>query len=88
MFADGVEQSTGRALLTVAPCGGSGGGFVLALSRDAGRWNGKLDASDLPGPGCYTATVSLDGHDAGSFTIDNRAATPSSNGVAKGNKKP
>jgi hypothetical protein len=77
IFADGVEQTSGHALLTVTPCEGTGE-FGLALDRDTDRWTGKLDTSLLAGPGCYTATVSLDGNVAGSFRMDLRGTAPAS----------
>ena len=75
MFANGVEQTQGRALLALASCGGTAVGSI-ELTWDAGRWNGKLDTSMLGGPGCYVATASLDGDVAGAFRIDLRGADP------------
>jgi hypothetical protein len=69
IFADGVEQTTGTAVLSWASCAGSAIGSG-AMSWDGGRWTGHLDASQLGGPGCYTATASLNGNAAGSFRID------------------
>jgi hypothetical protein len=87
IFADGVEQGSGQATLTVTPCNG-GAGLAITLGRDAGRWTGKLDTSLLAGPGCYAATVSLDGHPAGSFRLDLRgSSTSSSQGGTKGNAR-
>ena len=96
-FANGVEQTSGHAVLTVTPCGG-GPALTINLSRDTGRWTGKLDTSLLAGPGCYVAIVSLDGHAAGSFRMDLRGAAPAaasssapttgtSKGADKGNGK-
>ncbi len=86
-FADGIEQGSGQAVLTVTPCDG-GTGLAIALGRDAGRWTGKLDTSLLAGPGCYVATVSLDGQAAGSFRLDLRgSSTGASQGGAKGNAR-
>jgi hypothetical protein len=84
MFADGVEQAHGQALLGLASCGGTAIGSI-ELTWDAGRWNGKLDTSMLGGPGCYLATASLDGSVAGSFRIDLRGADTA---TAKGGAKP
>jgi hypothetical protein len=77
MFANGVEQTQGRALLGVATCDGTAVGSI-DLTWDGGRWNGKLDTSMLGGPGCYMATASLDGNVAGTFRIDLRGADPAS----------
>ena len=84
MFANGVEQTHGHALLGLATCGGAAVGSI-DLSWDAGRWNGKLDTSMLGGPGCYLATASLDGSVAGAFRIDLRGPDPA---AAKGGAKP
>ena len=75
MFADGVEQTSGNASLTVATCAGSNVA-TLPMTWSGGRWNGALDTSTLAGPGCYTAAASLDGHAAGSFRLDLRGADP------------
>jgi hypothetical protein len=83
IFADGVEQGSGQATLTVTPCDG-GPGLAIALGRDAGRWTGKLDTSLLTAQGCYTATASLDGHTAGGFRLELRA---SSTGTSQGGPK-
>jgi hypothetical protein len=81
MFANGIEQTHGHALLALASCGGTTAGSI-ELTWDAGRWNGKLDTSMLGAPGCYLATTSLDGNFAGAFRIDLRGAdpAPASNG--------
>ncbi|HEX2754370.1 MAG TPA: HYR domain-containing protein [Candidatus Limnocylindrales bacterium] len=87
MFADGVEQTHGVAVLTLATCAGTGAGTV-GLSWDGGRWAGHLDTSMLGGPGCYVATASLDGNVAGSFRIDLRGADPAvTTGGPKGRAK-
>jgi hypothetical protein len=75
IFANGVEQTSGHAVLTVTPCGG-GDGLSVNLDRENGRWTGKLDTSMLPGPGCYTGTLSLDSQAAGSFQMDLRGTAP------------
>jgi hypothetical protein len=78
IFANGVEQSSGNAVLSIVGCGG-GTPMTMPLSWDGNRWSGHLDASSLAGPGCYRVTVSLDGNVAGSFRLDIRGdATPSS----------
>jgi hypothetical protein len=73
MFANGVEQTQGRAQLTLATCAGAAVGSI-DLSWDGGRWDGKLDTSMFGAPGCYLATASLDGNVAGTFRIDLRGA--------------
>jgi hypothetical protein len=75
IFSNDVEQTSGHAVLTVTPCGG-GDGLNVILGRENGRWTGKLDTSMLAGPGCYAATVSLDGQAAGSFQMDLRGTAP------------
>jgi hypothetical protein len=73
LLADGVLQTQGTGVLTVATCDG----VVVAsvpLTWDGGRWTGHLDTGALGPNGCYLATASLDGHDAGSFRIDLRGA--------------
>ncbi len=83
-FANGVEQVTGRAILSVAPCTG-GSAVEIVLGRDGGRWTGKLDTSALGGTGCYRATLSLDGNAAGSFTLDVRGGSVGTATPARGN---
>lgn len=75
MFADGVEQTSGSALLTVATCAGANVASV-PMTWGGGRWNGALDTSSLGGPGCYAASASLDGQTAGSFRLDLRGSDP------------
>ena len=70
ILADGVEQTSGNALLWLTPCGG-GDAASVALAWSSGRWTVNLDTAMLA-PGCYVATVALDGHDAGSFTLELR----------------
>jgi hypothetical protein len=80
LFADGVEQTHGSAVLTVASCTG-GTVATLVLSWSGGRWVANLDTNTMGGPGCYVATASLDGNVAGSFRIDLRGdSTAAANG--------
>jgi hypothetical protein len=79
LLADGVRQTHGSAVLTLATCGGAAVGS-MAMSWGGGRWNASLDTGSLGGPGCYTATASLDGNVAGSFRIDLRGADPTATG--------
>ena len=85
--ANGDELTSGKVVLTVAPCGG-GSSLAVPLAWDGSRWAGRLDTSWLAGAGCYSATLSVDGHAAGSFQMDLRGAAlaPDSNtkGKAKG----
>jgi len=77
ILADGVERSSGSAVLSVVSCAG-GTPMTMPLNWDGNRWSGHLDASSLGGPGCYRVTASLDGNAAGSFRLDIRGgATPS-----------
>ena len=77
IFVNGVEQRSGHgASLAVVACGG-GTPVVTGLDWDGGRWAGHLDTGRLAGPGCYLATASLDGHDAGFIEIDLRGASSS-----------
>ena len=69
IYADGVEQKTGDARLDVSSCDGTAV-LELRLTRHDGRWATHLDTRRLGGPGCYIATVSLDGHVAGSVRFD------------------
>ena len=73
LFADGVEQTSGDAWLDVAQCDGTPA-LRTPLDWDGDRWAVHLDTSGLGGPGCYTATASLDGHVAGSFQLDLRGS--------------
>ena len=83
MFANGVEQTQGHGALSIVACDG-GAAVEVALTSDGGRWNGKLDTSQLAGAGCYRVTATLDGNAAGSFRLDLRGADPVS--TPKGNK--
>ncbi len=70
LFADGVEQTSGRARLSVATCDGA----IVAgtpLTWRHGRWTAHLHTARLR-PGCYVVTATLDGHAAGSFRLDVR----------------
>jgi hypothetical protein len=71
LFVDGVERSSGQALLTLTPCGGGTAALELPLEWGGGRWNAALDASMLAGP-CYTVAASIDGLVAGSFRLELR----------------
>ena len=86
VFANGVEQTSGRVVLVVTPCGG-GPAVNVALGRDSGRWTGKLDTSALAGPGCYVAAVTVDGETAGSIRIDLRGSAAAESGGSKGKGK-
>ena len=87
LFANGVEQTRGTGVLTMATCAGAAAGTV-ALTWDGGRWVGHIDTNLLGGPGCYTGTASLDGHAAGSFRIDLRGdPAPASPAAPKGKLK-
>jgi hypothetical protein len=69
LFVDGVERSSGLALLTLTPCGGGTTALVLPLEWGGGRWNAALDTSTLPGD-CYIVAASIDGVVAGSFRLE------------------
>ena len=84
IFSNGVEQTTGDASLRVTACVGTSG-LVMPLRWGSGRWEGHLDTSALSG-GCYVVTAVIDGHDAGSFTLDLRGAEPTKT-PAKGSTK-
>jgi hypothetical protein len=87
LFANGIEQTQGTGVLTLATCAGAGAGSV-ALTWDGGRWVGHVDTSMLGGPGCYIGTASLDGNTAGSFRLDLRGdPAAASSGAAKGKLK-
>ena len=73
LWKDGVEQSAGRAALSIAPCDG---GPVVAgpvLAWQSGRWTGKLDTAGLAG--CRQVSVTLDGAAAGFFLLRQSSAT-------------
>ncbi|HEX5822923.1 MAG TPA: HYR domain-containing protein, partial [Candidatus Limnocylindrales bacterium] len=79
IFANGVEQTSGNAVVSVVGCDG-GTPVQIVLDRDNGRWTGKLETSQL-GPGCYRVTVALDGNVAGMVNVSLRGgatATPKS----------
>jgi hypothetical protein len=86
VFANGDEQTSGEAILSIAGCGG-GSSFDLPLAWDGSRWSGRLDTSALAGPGCYVATVRLDGHAAGTIQMDVRGAAVAAGASPKGNAK-
>jgi hypothetical protein len=86
MFADGVEQTAGDALLTVSSCTTSWT-MSMPLSWDGSRWNGHLDTGSLAGPGCYRVSASLDGNVAGSFRLDVRGVTTSAGPASQGTGK-
>ena len=89
VHADGARVMSGRVVLTVTPCaGGSATGLTLNLSFEgADRWGGHLDTARLAGPGCHTATLTVDGVAAGSFQLDLRGPESASNPTPKGRKK-
>src|SRR6185369_12184509 len=72
LFVNGVEKTTGNAALSIVPCGG-GSAVVVPLDFSGGRWTVKLETGSLPA-GCNTVTATLDGHAAGSFTLDLRGS--------------
>jgi hypothetical protein len=74
LFVNGVERSSGNAALSIVPCGG-GTPSVLPLTFSGGRWTAKLDTSVLEG-GCYVATATVDGLNAGSFELDITGSAP------------
>jgi hypothetical protein len=87
LFADGVEQTHGTAVLTVTSCTGAAA-TTVTLSWSGGRWVGNLDTSTIGGPGCYVATASLDGNVAGSFRIDLRGDSAAAANGPKSKVKP
>lgn len=80
IFADGVEQTTGDALLEVRSCAGTGPTVAVALGWDGQRWAAHLDTSRLAGPGCYVASAGLDGTAAGSFELQLKGGSASATG--------
>src|SRR4029079_11417200 len=89
LFVNGVERTSGNAALTVTPCGGRSP-VVMPLDFSRGPWSAKLDTTSLAA-GCNTVTASLDGHAAGSFSLDLRGADPaptSGPGGGPGDKAP
>lgn len=76
LAVDGVVRTTGSAALRLVPCTGPGG-MTLALSYGGGRWNASVDTTGLVGD-CHTVTASIDGLDAGSFTLLLRGPEPES----------
>jgi HYR domain len=71
LYVDGVERSSGQALLTLTPCGGGDVALELPLDWSGSRWNASLDTSMLPGA-CYTVSASIDGLSAGAFKLELR----------------
>jgi hypothetical protein len=70
LFVDGVERTSGDAVLAVAPCGGA----ITAQSPMAwsgGRWSVSIDTSRLESA-CWTVIASIDGTVAGTFTLELR----------------
>ena len=47
----------------------------MPLDFSGGRWTAKLDTASLAA-GCNTVTATLDGHAAGSFTLDLKGTDP------------
>ena len=47
----------------------------MPLDFSGGRWTAKLDTTSLAA-GCNTVTATLDGHAAGSFTLDLKGTDP------------
>jgi hypothetical protein len=83
LFVDGVERTSGDAVLSIAPCGGD----VIArspLAWSGGRWTVSIDTSRLASA-CWTVSASIDGTVAGAFTLELRgdvAAAPSGKAAA------
>lgn len=75
MFANGVEQTSGAATLSVATCAG-GPAASQAMSFAGGRWNASLDTGGLGATGCYLVTAGMSGNVAGTFRLDLRGAEP------------
>ena len=71
LFVDGVERSSGQALLTLTPCGAGTAALALPLEWGGGRWNAALDTSTLR-ENCYIVAASIDGLVAGSFRLELR----------------
>jgi hypothetical protein len=72
IFANGAQQTSGDATLSVAACGGDGSPLMLTLGLIGGRWMTHLDTSRLAGPGCYVVAAAFDGNPAGSFRLELR----------------
>jgi hypothetical protein len=70
MFVDGVERTSGDAVLSVAPCGGATTD-QSPMAWSGGRWNVSVDTSRLSAA-CWTVTASIDGTVAGAFTLELR----------------
>jgi hypothetical protein len=87
LFVNGVERTSGNAVLSIVPCGGGGTPLVVQLSFNGGRWTGHIDTSSL-NPGCYVATALVDGQAAGSFTLNLTGADPAPSSKPKDDKPP
>lgn len=85
LFIDGIEVTTGTAVLSVAPCGGGALVLTIPMTFNGGRWQGHLDTSSL-NPGCYTVTAVVNGNAAGSFTLNLRGAEPANTPTPKDDK--
>lgn len=70
LSVDGQVVATGAAFLHVTPCAG-GAAVDVAMAYSGGRWIAALDTAGLSG-WCHTVSASIDGLDAGSFTLDLR----------------
>jgi hypothetical protein len=73
LAVDGAVRTRGTATLRLTPCGSDSPATTVALVYGGGRWNASLDTSSLGGS-CYTVTATIDGLDAGHFTLELRGA--------------
>jgi hypothetical protein len=87
LFVDGAERTSGDAVLSITTCGGGDVLATVPLSFSGGRWMGHIDTTGF-NPGCYIVTLVIDGHPAGSFTLDLRGADPASSPNPKKDKPP
>jgi hypothetical protein len=85
LFLEGVELTTGTAVLTAVPCSGGDPVLTAPLTFNGGRWQGHLDTGQV-NPGCYTVTAMVDGHSAGSFALDLTGAEPTSSPKPRNDK--
>jgi HYR domain-containing protein len=74
IYRNGVEVTTGSALMRLVPCVAGGTTVELPLAF-GGRWTGKIDTSMLAGD-CFRVAVIAGGTEAGSFRLDLTGATP------------